>query len=133
MATSSQQHCFVCGLSNVASESQPRRRYAELTTIFKTLVMTGSFRDTIPADYLATNVETCAVCLTTIKEVFALRQEIVALQTELDGLLVTARKKLTSNPRIGRSYFRGCIYVNIYKFTSYKQIFEDLQFGKISV
>ncbi|XP_035711876.1 zinc finger protein 530 [Folsomia candida] len=100
MATSSQQHCFVCGLSNVASESQPRRRYAELTTIFKTLVMTGSFRDTIPADYLATNVETCAVCLTTIKEVFALRQEIVALQTELDGLLVTARKKLTSNPRI---------------------------------
>lgn len=95
------QHCFVCGLSKLASLTQPRRRYGELTTIFKALLMLTPLRDMIPPlvyDNFTTNVETCTDCLSTIKEVCALRQEISNLQTELDGLLDRARIKLTNYP-----------------------------------
>lgn len=89
--------CFICGLSDLASESQPRRRYAELTTIFKTLVMTTDLRKKLDGSVYSdftTNIESCATCLTTIKEVCALHQEIVTLQTDMHRLFEGARVKL---------------------------------------
>ncbi|OXA40665.1 hypothetical protein Fcan01_24573 [Folsomia candida] len=85
MATDDGGPCFVCGSGALASRAQPRRRYAELTTLFKTLVMTTELRKklggtSVYADF-ATNVESCATCLTTIRDVYDLRQEIVTLQT----------------------------------------------------
>ncbi|XP_035707709.1 uncharacterized protein LOC110849747 isoform X1 [Folsomia candida] len=89
--------CFICGSPDLASKAQPRRRYAELTTLFKTLVMTTDLQknlaDSVYSDFTI-NVESCFNCLATIKDVCDLRQEIVTLQTELDRLLEGARIKL---------------------------------------
>lgn len=89
--------CFICGLPDLASEAQPRRRYAKLTTLFKTLLMTTDLQknlaDSVYADF-TTNIESCTNCLTTIRDVYDLRQEIIILQAQLDVLLEGARIKL---------------------------------------
>lgn len=92
MATKGDPSCFVCGSADLSSQAQPRRRYAKLTTLFKTLVMTADVPQKLGGS--SDLVESCAACLAMIKDVYDLRQEIVSLQTQLDALLEGARLKL---------------------------------------
>ncbi|XP_035700363.1 zinc finger protein 709 isoform X1 [Folsomia candida] len=95
--------CFLCGIKPLADfRSLPENvTRQEKAALFRDLLINPTIsKNTSPSSYnqFMSTTESCSDCLSLIKEVCALRQEIVSLEKELENRLEESRRK----------YLNGC-------------------------